>query len=147
MIDEADALSFDKQICFSLYSAANAMVRAYRPFLNSMDLTYLQYIVMMILWEEQGISVSSLGNKLHLDSGTLTPLLKRLESKGLVNRKVSDIDERVKCLFLTDAGLALKTRASRIPEKVLCKTSVPLASLLQLKVQCDQLLDSFDENL
>tara|TARA_R110002072_G_scaffold47597_3_gene130802 strand:- start:29095 stop:29538 length:444 start_codon:yes stop_codon:yes gene_type:complete len=147
MIDEADALSFDKQICFSLYSAANAMVRAYRPFLNSMDLTYLQYIVMMILWEEQGISVSSLGNKLHLDSGTLTPLLKRLESKGLVNRKVSDIDERVKCLFLTDAGLALKTRASSIPEKVLCKTSVPLASLLQLKVQCDQLLDSFDENL
>ena len=145
MADEAGALSFDKQICFSLYSASNAMIRAYRPLLKSLDLTYLQYIVMMVLWEEQGITVSSLGDKLHLDSGTLTPLLKRLDSKGLVIRQVSDKDERVKRLFLTDAGFALKAQASSIPEKILCKTGVPLATLLQLKTQCDQLLEAFDE--
>ena len=144
MADNEDALNFDKQICFSLYSAANAVVRAYRPLLNSLDLTYLQYIVMMVLWEEQGVSVSLLGNKLHLDSGTLTPLLKRLESKGLLVRKVSEKDERVKCLFLTDTGKALKSRASSIPEKVLCKASLPLDSLLQLKNQCDQLIEAFD---
>lgn len=145
MADNGDALEFDKQICFSLYSAANAMVRAYRPLLNSLDLTYLQYIVMMVLWERQGISVSSLGNKLHLDSGTLTPLLKRLESKGLLLRKISEKDERVKCLFLTDAGQALKARAGSIPEKVLCKASMPLESLLHLKSQCDDLIKAFNQ--
>lgn len=142
MVVKADALSFDKQICFSLYSAANAMVRAYRPLLQSLDLTYLQYIVMMVLWEEEGISISSLGNKLHLDSGTLTPLLKRLESKGLVLRKVSPKDERVKSLFLTESGKSLKKQASKIPEQVLCKTSTSYESLQQLKLQCDELLCS-----
>lgn len=144
MVDQADALSFDKQICFSLYSAANAMVRAYRPLLQSIDLTYLQYIVMMVLWEEEGISVSSLGNKLHLDSGTLTPLLKRLESKGLVLRKVSQKDERVKSLFLSESGKSLKKQASNIPEKMLCKTSISLETLQQLKMQCDALLCSLN---
>lgn len=142
MVDQADALSFDNQICFSLYSAANAMVRAYRPFLQDIDLTYLQYIVMMVLWEEEGVSVSALGNKLHLDSGTLTPLLKRLESKGLVLRKISKKDERVKSLFLSESGRALKKQASSIPEKMLCKTNVSIESLLQLKSQCDALLCS-----
>lgn len=146
MADNEDALSFDKQVCFSLYSAANAMVRAYRPLLTSLDLTYLQYIVMMVLWEQQGISVSSLGNKLHLDSGTLTPLLKRLENKGLLVRKLSDKDERVKCLFLTEAGNDLKQQARSIPEKVLCKTSTSLDSLLQLKTQCDALVAAFDQS-
>ena len=140
MEDKVDALSFDKQICFSLYSAANAMVRAYRPLLQNLDLTYLQYIVMMVLWEEEGISISSLGNKIHLDSGTLTPLLKRLEGKGLVLRKVSQKDERVKSLFLTESGNSLKERAASIPEKILCKTKIPYEELQQLKLQCDELL-------
>ncbi len=146
MVEKADVLSFDKQICFSLYSAANAMVRAYRPLLQSLDLTYLQYIVMMVLWEEEGISVSSLGNKLHLDSGTLTPLLKRLESKGLVLRTVSQKDERVKSLYLTESGKSLKLKAKHIPEKILCQTCLPLDALQQLKVQCDTLLSSLSEN-
>jgi DNA-binding MarR family transcriptional regulator len=144
MSDQADTLDFDKQICFSLYSAANAMVRAYRPLLQGLDLTYLQYIVMMILWKEDGISVSSLGQKLHLDSGTLTPLLKRLECKGLLLRKVSKKDERVKCLFLSDSGRSLKEKASQIPEKILCKTSVSFESLQQLKLQCDEILCSLN---
>ncbi|MDN5369670.1 MAG: MarR family transcriptional regulator, organic hydroperoxide resistance regulator, partial [Shewanella sp.] len=79
-------LCLDDQVCFSLYSAANAMVRAYRPYLEQLQLTYPQYLVMMVLWERNGISVKLLGEQLHLDSGTLTPLLKRLELKGLVCR-------------------------------------------------------------
>ena len=144
MVDKTDALDFDKQICFSLYSAANSMVRAYRPLLQSLDLTYLQYIVMMVLWEEEGISISSLGDKLHLDSGTLTPLLKRLESKGLLLRRVSKKDERVKSLDLTESGRALKNKASNIPEKILCKTNASYESLQQLKKQCDQLLSALN---
>lgn len=140
MFDKSDALSFDKQICFSLYSASNAMIRAYRPLLQELDLTYLQYIVMMVLWEEEGVSVSALGQRLHLDSGTLTPLLKRLEVKGLVIRKTSKKDERVKSLFLTDAGQALKVAASHIPEKILCQTCMPLENLQALKQLCDSLM-------
>lgn len=146
MVDKADALNFDEQICFSLYSAANAMVRAYRPLLKSLDLTYLQYIVMMVLWEEEGISISSLGNKLHLDSGTLTPLLKRLESKGLLLRQVSEKDERVKSLHLTETGRTLKNKASKIPEKILCKTNASFEALQQLKQQCDQLLSALNDD-
>tara|TARA_R110002167_G_scaffold137107_5_gene323973 strand:- start:1214 stop:1654 length:441 start_codon:yes stop_codon:yes gene_type:complete len=146
MVDKADALDFDKQICFSLYSASNAMVRAYRPLLQNLDLTYLQYIVMMVLWEEDGISISSLGNKLHLDSGTLTPLLKRLESKGLLLRKISQKDERVKSLHLTESGQTLKNKASSIPEQILCKTHVSFEALQQLKLQCDQLLSALNDD-
>ena len=146
MSDKADALSFDKQICFSLYSAANSMVRAYRPLLQNLDLTYLQYIVMMVLWEEDRVSISSLGHKLHLDSGTLTPLLKRLEAKGLLLRKVSQKDERVKSLHLTEAGRALKYKAADIPEKILCKTNASFEDLQQLKLQCDQLLSALNDD-
>jgi len=91
-----NVLCLENQVCFSLYSAANAMVRAYRPMLDKLDLTYPQYLVMLVLWQEQGISVKTLGDKLFLDSGTLTPLLKRLESKGLVSRGRSEQDERVR---------------------------------------------------
>jgi len=142
--DYSEALSFDKQICFSLYSASNAMVRAYRPELKALDLTYLQYIVMMVLWEEDGITISALGDKLHLDSGTLTPLLKRLEAKRLLDRKVNAQDERVKQLFLSPAGKKLKQAAELIPEKMLCKTAFPLDQLLALKAQCDGLLKALD---
>lgn len=138
-------MSFDKQICFSLYSAANAMVRAYRPLLAALDLTYLQYMVLLILWEQDGISVTTLGNKLHLDSGTLTPLLKRLEAKGLISRKISSKDERVKCLFLSEAGHALRQKATDIPQQILCKTALSLEELQRLKQQCDQLLCSLEQ--
>jgi DNA-binding MarR family transcriptional regulator len=138
-------LDFDKQICFSLYSAANAMVRAYRPLLAELDLTYLQYMVLLILWEQDGVSVTSLGNKLHLDSGTLTPLLKRLEAKALISRHISAKDERMKCLFLTDEGKALRQKAKDIPQKILCKTSLPIEDLQALKQQCDHLLCALDE--
>lgn len=138
------SLLLDKQICFSLYSASNAMVRAYRPLLKELDLTYLQYIVMMVLWENDGIGVTELGGRVNLDSGTLTPLLKRLEAKGLLDRKISTKDERAKCLFLSSEGKQLKQQAEAVPEKILCKASVPLDQLVALKTLCDELLEKID---
>lgn len=138
-----DSLQLDKQVCFSLYSASNAMVRAYRPLLKNLDLTYLQYIVMMVLWEKDEISVGALGEQVYLDSGTLTPLLKRLEAKGLLSRTQSAQDERVKVLALSEKGRALKSDAEDIPEQMLCKAKLPVEQLLSLKQHCDELLKSF----
>ncbi|MGL4746223.1 MAG: hydroperoxide resistance transcriptional regulator OhrR [Shewanella sp.] len=135
-----NVLCLENQVCFSLYSAANAMVRAYRPMLDKLDLTYPQYLVMLVLWQEQGISVKTLGDKLFLDSGTLTPLLKRLESKGLISRGRSDQDERVRVLCLTPAGQALKREASEIPHLMRCKIGAELDDLKALKAMCDKAL-------
>ncbi|MCH1929708.1 MarR family transcriptional regulator [Shewanella sp. A25] len=131
-------LCLDNQVCFSLYSAANAIVRAYRPLLEKLDLTYPQYLVMLVLWEEQGISVKTLGDKLFLDSGTLTPLLKRLESKGLVSRGRSEQDERVRVLSLTPEGQALKLLAREVPTQMRCKVGGEDAELKMLKALCDK---------
>lgn len=135
---DLNPLSLDNQVCFSLYSAANAMVRAYRPLLNELDLTYPQYLAMMVLWQHQGISVKTLGDKLHLDSGTLTPLLKRLESKGWVSRGRSETDERVRVLHVTDSGAALKELAAKIPQQMRCKLGADAESFTELKTLCDQ---------
>lgn len=139
-IEVDNVLCLDNQLCFSLYSAANAMVRAYRPVLDKLDLTYPQYLVMLVLWQEQGISVKTLGDKLFLDSGTLTPLLKRLEAKGLVSRGRSDQDERVRVLNLTPAGQTLKREASGVPHLMRAKIGVQLDELKALKAMCDKAL-------
>lgn len=133
-------LRLDRQVCFSLYSASNAVVRAYRPLLKRLELTYLQYIVMMVLWEKDNIGVTELGERVHLDSGTLTPLLKRLESKGLLSRLVSQKDERARCIKLTAAGRSLEEEAAKVPEQIMCRLSLPLDQLISLKRQCDDLL-------
>ncbi|MDX1319734.1 MAG: MarR family transcriptional regulator [Oceanospirillum sp.] len=138
--ENSSLLQLDNQLCFSLYSATNAITRAYRPLLDALDLTYLQYMAMMVLWEEQSVSVKRLGERLHLDSGTLTPLLKRLEAKALVVRGRSPDDERVRVITLTDAGQSLKTQAETVPEQILCQTCMPLDELKQMKQLCDQLL-------
>lgn len=131
-------LALENQVCFSLYSATNAMVRAYRPLLDGLSLTYPQYLVMMVLWKEPGISVKTLGEKLHLDSGTLTPLLKRLEAKELVSRGRSELDERVRVLHVTEAGRQLHLQALTVPEQMRCKVGGTLEDLAQLKQLCDQ---------
>ncbi|MGI0115824.1 MarR family winged helix-turn-helix transcriptional regulator [Zooshikella sp. RANM57] len=133
-------LALENQVCFPLYSAANAVVRAYRPFLDAIDLTYLQYIVMMVLWSQNGINVKELGHKLHLDSGTLTPMLKRLEIKGFVIRKRGEHDERVRELYLTQAGIDLKEKAQKVPEAIACKIDMTLDELIQLKNLCEKIL-------
>jgi len=131
-------LALENQVCFSLYSAANAMTRAYRPLLEGLSLTYPQYLVMMVLWQNPGISVKTLGEKLHLDSGTLTPLLKRLESKTLVTRGRCELDERVRVLHVTEQGQQLYQQALSIPEQMRCKVGGSIEDLQQLKQLCDQ---------
>ena len=121
-----DPLSLDNQLCFPLYACAKEIVRRYGPLLDDLDLTYTQYICMMALWEHDGISVSELGARLHLDSGTLTPLLKRLEQAGYVVRTRSAQDERRVEVRLTDEGRSLRERALCVPGQMVCK--VPLSA-------------------
>ena len=113
-----DVLKLENQLCFPLYAAAREVVKRYRPYLDAIDLTYTQYITMMVMWEEKEITVKALGEKLFLDSGTMTPVLKSLEAKGYVTRKRSTTDERSVSVFLTDSGEALKEKAVDIPAKV-----------------------------
>ncbi|MBR3243256.1 MAG: MarR family transcriptional regulator [Parasporobacterium sp.] len=113
-----DPLKLENQICFPLYAAARKVTNLYTPFLSELDLTYTQYIVMLVLWEQDGISVKELGQKLYLDSGTLTPLLKNLEKKGFVTRSRSKEDERSTIAVLTKEGKELREKAIEIPGQV-----------------------------
>lgn len=139
-VSDDELLLLDNQLCFPLYSAANAVVRAYRPLLETLDLTYPQYLVMMVLWQQNAISVKTLGEKLHLDSGTLTPLLKRLESKGLVERRRSVTDERARELWLTERGTALREQALAVPKSMVCKFDLDLDELVMLKQLCEKVV-------
>ncbi len=113
-----DALKLDHQLCFPLYAASKETVKLYRPLLDDLNLTYTQYIVMMVLWEHRKMNVKELGQKLYLDSGTLTPVLKSLEAKGYVRRTRSSEDERVLFIEATEAGEALRDQALSIPEEM-----------------------------
>ena len=112
------ALKLENQLCFPLYAAARAVIRQYTPCLGELDLTYTQYIALMVLWEEKRCSVKELGKKLYLDSGTLTPLLKSMEKKGLIQRSRSAEDERSVIVELTEAGWALREQALSVPGRV-----------------------------
>lgn len=113
-----DVLKLENQFCFPLYACAKEVIKRYRPYLNKLNLTYTQYIAMMVLWEHKKISVKALGEKLYLDSGTLTPVLKSLESKGYVLRYRSTEDQRVLIVELTEKGEVLKEQAVFVPEAV-----------------------------
>lgn len=113
-----DCLKLENQLCFPLYVCSKEVIKKYKPYLDEFDLTYTQYIVLMVLWEEHDINVKSLGQKLFLDSGTLTPLLKKLETKGYVVRKRSDSDERNLIISITKKGENLKNKLKDIPSKV-----------------------------
>ena len=115
-MDKKDSLRLENQLCFPLYACAREVVKAYRPHLDALGLTYTQYISMMVLWEEGKVSVRDLGRKLHLDSGTHTPLLKKLESKGYLKRERSTVDERVVIACITEEGRKLKRAAAKIPQ-------------------------------
>jgi len=139
------SLLLDNQVCFPLYSASNAVIRTYRPLLDKLELTYSQYLVMMVLWQNDGVSVKDVGSRLHLDSGTLTPLLKRLESKGFVVRGRSEQDERVRVLKLTEAGADLKLQALQVPAEMKCKIQLDLDELLLLKKLCEKVVKTLDQ--
>ena len=135
------ALQLDHQLCFALYSASLAMTKLYKPLLDEIGLTYPQYLAMLVLWEHDGVAVSELGERLHLDSGTLTPLLKRLEVAELVTRLRDVQDERRVLIRLTAAGRKLRTRAARIPGCVLQATQCDVTEVLALTRQVQALRD------
>ena len=126
-------LHLDNQLCFSVYATAHAFAQAYKPHLAPLGLTYPQYLVMLLLWEKDGRAVNELGQPLHLDSGTLTPLLKRLEKAGLVARRRCAKDERVMRIHLTDRGKALRGEAMHIPRDMLCAVQMTLEDLISLR--------------
>lgn len=128
-----NAPRLNRQVCFALYSASKAATAVYRPMLDELGLTYPQYLVMLVLWEDQPRSVRELGEELGLDSGTLSPLLKRLESLGLVERRRSAEDERRVEVFLTDAGAALSSKSSAIPQQLADAAGLSAAELDQLR--------------
>ena len=115
---KSDSMKLEDQLCFPLYACAREIVKAYRPSLEALGLTYTQYITMMVLWEENQVTVKDLGQRLHLDSGTLTPLLKKLEEKGYLRRDRSTKDERVVIASLMADGAALKNQAAAVPAAV-----------------------------
>lgn len=138
-------LVLDELLCFAVYSLGHAFNRAYKPLLEALDLTYPQYVAMVVLWQRDDRTVSELGDKLHLDSGTLTPLLKRLEAAGLVQRVRDQEDERQVRIRLTKAGQALKEKARAIPEAILCATGRPRPELRALNQELLRLRDQLNE--
>ncbi|MGM9480457.1 MarR family winged helix-turn-helix transcriptional regulator [Roseateles sp. NT4] len=132
-------LQLDRQLCFALYSSSLAMTKIYKPLLAPLGLTYPQYLVMLVLWEIEGLSVSQLGQRLSLDSGTLTPLLKRLESLGHIERRRASDDERRVDIFLTPQGRQLRELALDIPGHLACATACELDEVIALTQRLTQL--------
>lgn len=128
-----DPLKLENQLCFPLYSAAKEITRRYRPFLDPLGLTYTQYICMMVLWEHESVTVGRIGELLYLDSGTLTPMLKKMEAAGLITRKRSSEDERVVTVNLTQKGRDLKEKAADIPMKMAGCVQLNMDEALELK--------------
>lgn len=139
LLSTDQALRLDNQLCFALYSASLAMTKLYKPLLSQLGLTYPQYLAMLVLWERDGLMVSELGERLFLDSGTLTPLLKRLEAAGLIARLRAQDDERRVHVTLTAAGRKLKTRAARIPACIADAVHSPLPDIVSLTRQVQAL--------
>lgn len=135
----AEWLQLDRQLCFALYSSSLAMTRIYKPLLAPLGLTYPQYLVMLVLWEGDGPSVSQLGQRLSLDSGTLTPLLKRLESLGHIERRRASDDERRVDIFLTPAGRKLREGALDIPSQLACASACELDEVIALTQRLTEL--------
>ena len=134
-------LRLDNQICFAVYSATHAFNRVYKPLLDRLGVTYPQYLVMLVLWERDGVAVKEIGERLHLDSGTLTPLLKRLEQAGLIKRTRSSEDERRVLIDLTAPGQALKDKARAVPPSILAASQCSVAELTAVKDEIVALRD------
>lgn len=141
------ALMLDNQICFAVYSTAHAFNRAYKPLLDRLGLTYPQYLVMLVLWERDGVPVKDIGERLFLDSGTLTPLLKRLEVAELIRRTRSANDERQVLITLTSQGQALREKAKAVPQGILAASACSVGELVALKNDIVALRDKLNAAL
>lgn len=137
-----EALRLENQLCFALYTASRYMTQTYQPFLGPLDLTYPQYVALLALWEKDDITVSELGRRLLLDSGTLSPLLKKLEAKGWLRRERSSEDERNVRLGLTAAGRELQGRAAGIPYGMACKSGLEMGRIAKLRQELEDLTAS-----
>ena len=137
----AGLLALDNQFCFALYSASLATTKTYKPYLDRLGITYPQYLVMLVLWEQDDVLVKSIGERLFLDSGTLTPLLKRLETSGLIARTRDEADERQVRITLTREGRLLKKKALEIPRQMLCAIGQSQAAIGNLKAQLSVIRD------
>jgi MarR family transcriptional regulator, organic hydroperoxide resistance regulator len=141
----AQLLKLDNQLCFALYAASNRITRLYQPLLAELGITYPQYLVLLVLWEQDGLSVGELGQKLDLDSGTLTPLLKRMETAGIVDRQRDPEDERRVVVSLTTTGNKLRDKALDIPGALACRVDLPLGELSALRAQLQRLRQAIIE--
>jgi DNA-binding MarR family transcriptional regulator len=140
-------MSLDRLLCFSLYSASRTMTAVYRPILTELNLTYPRYLVMLVLWEKQRVTVGRLGERLQLDSGTLSPLLKRLEADGYVRRERSQADERLVDVTLTPAGRRLERKAQCIPEQLFGSTGMTEQEAADLRDAVRNLTDALNASL
>lgn len=145
LMSRYDHLKLKKQICFPLYAASREIIKRYRPYLDELNLTYTQYLAMLVCWEEKTISVKEMGIKLFLDFGTLTPVLKSLESKGYVRRARSSQDERVVMVELTPEGEALKKKAVRIPDEMMKQVCLDQEEIQTLRKLIYRLLEMPEE--
>ena len=134
-----DPMLLDQQLCFALYAATHAITRCYSPGLKALGLTYPQYLVMLVLWQQDDVTVTEIGSRLQLDSGTLTPLLKRLEGSGLVARHRDKTDERQVRIQLTEKGTALRDRARKVPAEIARLIDRPLAEIMALRSELSDL--------
>jgi DNA-binding MarR family transcriptional regulator len=137
-----DPLLLDNQLCYALYAAAHRMTKSYRPMLERMGLTYPQYLVLLVLWENDGITVSEIGRRLRLDSGTLTPVLKRLESSGLLNRSRRQSDEREVEIALTDQGRSLRSEAVAVRQSVMCQLNMSEPEIQAMRADLNALIEN-----
>lgn len=140
-----DSLMLKNQLCFPLYACSKEIIKKYKPFLDPLGLTYTQYITLMVLWEEDDVTVKALGEKLYLDSGTLTPLLKKMETQGLVTRERSPQDERNVYIKLTDKGLALKDDALAVPKQIGSCISLSREEAVSLQQMLNKVLKQLSE--
>ena len=141
MEEKYEALKLSRQLCFPLYACSREMIKLYKPYLDELGLTYTQYITMMVLWEHKAMTVKGLGQELYLDSGTLTPLLKKLEEKGLVTRRRSDQDERNLIVTITELGESMKDRALHIPAEMTKCVNLPKEDIRDLYRMLYQMLE------
>lgn len=144
-MENPDTPKLGNQICFPLYVLSKEITGMYRPFLEELDITYSQYLVMMVLWENDGLTVNQIGEKLFLDSGTVTPLLKRMEAKSCLVRQRKKEDERVVEVFLTEQGRDLQKQACSIPGKMAEKLNLSEEALLELKTTVDKLMQIIEK--
>lgn len=139
-----ELLKLDNQLCFALYACSREVTKRYKPFLDELGLTYTQYITLLVLWEKDDVTVKELGARLHLDSGTLTPLLKKLEAMGLVERARDKQDERNVYVRLTEAGVKMKDKAVEIPTKLFCSTGLSAEEAILLKDKLKDMLNTLE---